>query len=120
MIPGDLTILHEDNHLLAVLKPGMRETEVSAWGNFVARHLGAEEFGFDMVVNTGLANRSLIGKSLNNTIQTGDMVQLGIGPKRDGLASCVRRSVVMLEPGEKMPENFDEDIPAVHRRRLDN
>ena len=92
--------------MLAVLKPGMRETEVSAWGNFVARHLGAEEFGFDIVVNAGLANRSLIGKALNNTIQAGDMVQLGIGPKRDGLASCVRRSVVVLEPGEKMPENY--------------
>jgi Xaa-Pro aminopeptidase len=91
--------------MLAVIKPGMRETQVSAWGNFVARELGAEELGFDFIVNTGSSNRSLIGKALNNTIQAGDMVQIGVSPRRDGLSSCVRRSVVMLEPGQAMPDH---------------
>jgi Xaa-Pro aminopeptidase len=91
--------------MLAVLKPGMRETQVSAWGNFVARELGAEELGFDFIVNTGSSNRSLIGKALNNTIQVGDMVQIGVSPRRDGLSSCIRRSVVMLEPGQTMPDH---------------
>lgn len=31
--------------MLAVLKPGMLETQVAAWGCFVARELGAEEMG---------------------------------------------------------------------------
>ena len=92
--------------MLAILKPGMRETQVSAWGNFVARELGAEELGFDFIVNTGSANRSLIGKALNNVIEPGHMVHVGVSPRRDGLASCIRRSVVMLEPGEKAPENY--------------
>jgi Xaa-Pro aminopeptidase len=92
--------------MLAVLKPGMRETQVSAWGNFVARELGAEELGFDFIVNTGPANRSLIGKALNHVIEPGHMVHIGVSPKRDGLASCIRRSVVMLEPGETMPDAY--------------
>lgn len=91
--------------MLAVLKPSMRETQVSAWGNFVARELGAEELGFDFIVNTGSANRSLIGKALNNTIKAGDMVQIGVSPRRDGLSSCIRRSVVMLEPEQTMPDH---------------
>jgi len=91
--------------MLAVLKPGMRETHVSAWGNFVARELGAEELGFDFIVNTGSSNRSLIGKALNKIIQVGDMVQIGVSPRRDGLSSCIRRSVVMLEPGQTMPDH---------------
>jgi len=30
-------------------------------------------------------------------------VHIGASPKRDGLTSCVRRSVVALEPGQKVP-----------------
>jgi Xaa-Pro aminopeptidase len=89
--------------MLAVLKPGMRETQLSAWGNFVAREMGSEELGFDIIVNANQSNRSIIGKALNRTIQPGDMVHLGVSAKRDGLAACVRRSVVALEPGQAMP-----------------
>jgi hypothetical protein len=33
--------------MLAVLKPGMLETQVAGWGCVVGQELGAEEFGFD-------------------------------------------------------------------------
>ena len=97
--------------MLAVLKPGMLETQVAAWANFVARELGAEELGWDTMVTANIANRTLIGKALNRPIQPGDMVHLGAAPKRDGLTSCIRRSVVALEPGQRMP--------AGHRYWLD-
>ncbi len=90
--------------MLAVLKPGMLETQVAAWGNFVARELGAEELGFDIMVTANTANRTLIGKALNRRIQSGDMVHLGVAPKRDGLTACVRRSVAALEPGQPVPD----------------
>jgi hypothetical protein len=89
--------------MLAVLKPGMLETQVAAWGYFVARELGAEELGWDIMVTANTANRTLIGKALNRPIQPGDMVHIGASPKRDGLTSCVRRSAVALEPGERVP-----------------
>lgn len=88
--------------MLAVLKPGMLETQVAAWGNFVARELGAEEMGWDIMVTANTANRTLIGKALNRTIQPGDMVHLGAAPKRDGLNACIRRSVVALNDGQTM------------------
>jgi len=97
--------------MLAVLKPGMRETQVAAWAYFVGRELGAEETGFDVMVTANTANRTLIGKALNRVIQPGDMVHLGVSPKRDGLTACVRRSVVALGPGQAMP--------AGHRYWLD-
>ncbi len=81
--------------MLAVLKPGMLETQVAAWGYFVARELGAEELGFDIMVGANEANRSLIGKALNRVIHLGDWVHLGIGTKRDGLNACLRRSVIV-------------------------
>jgi Xaa-Pro aminopeptidase len=83
--------------MLAVLKPGMLETQVAAWGYFAGRELGAEEMGWDVMVGANEANRTLIGKALNREIRRGDWVHLGVAPKRDGLNSCCRRSVIAVE-----------------------
>jgi Xaa-Pro aminopeptidase len=91
--------------MLAVLKPGMLETQVAAWADFVAKELGAEEMGWDVMVGANEANRTLIGKALNREIRRGDFVHLGVAPKRDGLNSCVRRSVIAVEdPAEVSAE----------------
>ena len=83
--------------MLAVLRPGLLETQVAAWANFVAKEMGAEETGFDTMVGANTANRTLIGKALNRRIHKGDYVHLGVAPKRDGLNSCIRRSVIAVE-----------------------
>ena len=80
--------------MLAVLKPGMLETQVSAWGYLAAQELGVEEMGFDIMVTANEANRTLIGKALNRVIREGDIVHLGVAPKRDGLTACERLSIV--------------------------
>jgi len=90
--------------MLAVLRPGLYETQVAAWAYWVAKELGSEENGWDVMVTAGQANRTLIGKALNRKIQPGDYVHLGAGPKRDGLNACVRRSVVAVEdPSDVTP-----------------
>lgn len=91
--------------MLAVLKPGMLETQVAGWGYLVAKELGAEEFGWDIMVGANTANRTLIGKALNRVINEGDYVHLGVAPKRDGLNSCVRRSVIAVKNPKKLTEN---------------
>jgi Xaa-Pro aminopeptidase len=83
--------------MLAVLRPGLLETQVAGWVYLVAKELGAEENGWDVMVTAGEANRTLIGKALNRAIQPGDYVHLGVAPKRDGLNACVRRSVIAVE-----------------------
>jgi Xaa-Pro aminopeptidase len=91
--------------MLAVLKPGLLETQVAGWANLVAKELGAEEMGWDVMVGANEANRTLIGKALNREIRRGDWVHLGVAPKRDGLNSCVRRSVIAVEgPADVTPE----------------
>jgi Xaa-Pro aminopeptidase len=91
--------------MLAVLRPGMLETQVAAWGNFAGHFLGAEQMSWDVMVNANVANRSLIGKALNRPIRAGDYVHLGVAPKRDGLASCLRRSCIAVE----RPADVTED-----------
>lgn len=88
--------------MLAVVKPGMLETQVAAWGNFVAKELGSENMGWDVILGTGEANRTLIGPALNEEIKRGDYVHLGVAPKRDGLNSCLRRSIIAVGSPEEV------------------
>jgi Xaa-Pro aminopeptidase len=82
--------------MLAVLEPGRLETQVAGWAYLVAKELGSEENGWDVMVGANTANRTLIGKALNRPIREGDYVHLGVAPKRDGLNSCLRRSVIAV------------------------
>lgn len=91
--------------MLAVLEPGMLETEVASWGYLIAYQLGAEGLGFDVMVTSGEANRTLIGKALNRVIQEGDYVHLGIAPKCDGLTACERCTIIATHD----PSTITED-----------
>jgi len=91
--------------MLAVLRPGLLETQVAGWAYLVAKELGSEEMGWDVMVGANVANRTLIGKALNRPINEGDYVHLGVAPKRDGLNSCLRRSVIAVDAPEKVTDD---------------
>ena len=93
--------------MLYVLRPGLYETQVAQWGYAIALELGAEEMGFDVMVTSGEANRTLIGKALNRVIQEGDIVHIGVAPKRDGLNACQRVSVAVGKVTEWQKFWFD-------------
>lgn len=101
--------------MLSILRPGLLETQVAQWGYAIAYEMGAEELGFDVMVTSGEANRTLIGKALNRRINEGDVVHIGVASKRDGLTSCERVSVVAVDSPEKITPwqkfwfNFEEE-----------
>lgn len=74
-------------------------------GLFIGRELGAEEMAFDIMVTANEANRTLIGKALNRPINKGDMVHIGVAPKRDGLTACERVSVVCTADPNNIPRD---------------
>ncbi len=90
--------------MAAVARPGVMESQLAAWGAFVGHELGAEGWGFPIIVGTGEANRTLIGRALNRVIQEGDWVHVGAGPKRDGLSSCCRRSFIAVDNPSKVTQ----------------
>ncbi|NJD02504.1 MAG: M24 family metallopeptidase [Ruminiclostridium sp.] len=117
--------------MLYILKPGMLETQVAQWGYSIAMELGSEEMGFDVMVTTGEANRTLIGKALNRRINEGDIVHLGVAPKRDGLTACQRVSVAAVDDPKKVTkeqkfwfdfveEGFKEGLKAYIRVAEEN
>ena len=91
--------------MLAVMKPGMLQTQVAQWGYAIASELGVEEHGIDVMVTSGEDNRSIVGKALNHVIGEGEYVHLGVGPAMDGLTACQRCSVVCTQKGGKLNES---------------
>ena len=88
--------------MLAVIRPGLLETQVAGWAYWAAKELGSEENGWDVMVTSEEANRTLIGKALNRPILEGEYLHLGVAPKRDGLNACVRRSMIAVNDPSQM------------------
>ena len=105
--------------MLSVIRPGMYETQVAQWGYAIASELGVETQGIDIMVCSGEANRTIVGRAMNRRIQENDYIMLGVAPKRDGLTSCERCSVVCVDdpskvsPDQKYWFDFVEDAYRV-------
>ena len=91
--------------MISVIRPGMYETQVAQWGYAVACELGVEQMGFDIIVGSGVNNRTIIGKAVNRRIEEGDYVMLGVGPKWDGLTACERATVICTDKPSKITED---------------
>lgn len=91
--------------MLSVMKPGMYETQVAAWGYAIASELGVETQGIDIMVCANFSNRSIVGRAMNRRIQEGDYVMLGVAPRRDGLTACERASVVCVDHPSKLTKD---------------
>jgi Xaa-Pro aminopeptidase len=79
--------------MLAVMEPGMDETEVAAFGDMLAKWMGCERQGFQTMVGSDMACATMIGPALNRKIIKGEYMHLGASYKRDGLTACCRRSL---------------------------
>lgn len=80
--------------MLKLVRPGMRELEVAAYADFVMKWLGADRLGVYTQVQSGPRVVTLIGRATNKIIEEGELVGLGVSARYDGLAACVRRTVV--------------------------
>lgn len=83
--------------MVRILEPGLTEAQVAQWGYAVANELGADEQGFKIMVMSGESNKTMIGRATNKIIQEGEVVSIGVAPKRDGLCGAQRVSVVCVK-----------------------
>lgn len=79
--------------MLAVIEPGMDETEVASFGDMLAKWMGCERQGFQTMVGSDIACATMIGPALNRPIMDSEYMHLGASYKRDGLTACCRRSL---------------------------
>jgi Xaa-Pro aminopeptidase len=85
--------------MLAVMEPGMDETEVAAFGDMLAKWMGCERQGFQTMVGSDIACTTMIGPALNRQIIEDECIHLGTSFKRDGLTACCRRSLFTSNSG---------------------
>lgn len=93
--------------MLAVVKPGIYETEVAAVGDFVIKALGGCGYGFETIVNSGKRCCTVIGPAVNKQIEEGEIVQVGCSPSYEGYKGVCRRAFVMGERSQIQKEYFD-------------
>lgn len=99
--------------MLKTIRPGMRELEVAAYADFVMKWMGADRLGVNTQVQSGKRAVTLIGRATNKVIEKGEMVGLGVSARYDGLAACVRRTVVAGgKPNEKQRRLIEEATRA--------
>jgi len=109
--------------MLAVLEPGMEETEVSAFGDMLGKWMGCERKGFETMTGSDAACVTMIGPSLNRPILAGadEAVHLHLGTsyKRDGLTACCRRSVFSSANVTPYQAYFRDLVEAAFRTGFD-
>lgn len=79
--------------MLAVLRPGVRELDVAAAGDYVMKALGAGRTGFPTIVSSGTRGRTVLGPATHRVIRKGEFVSLGLSPTFNGYHGIMRRTV---------------------------
>ncbi len=75
------------------LRPGVTEREVAAEAEAVMRQAGAEGFGIDTMVASGVANTApILARSTFRTIGADDMVTVTLAPRYEGYHAALARA----------------------------
>lgn len=92
--------------LLAIIKPGMTEFEVSTFLASKTRELGSEKDAFDIIVVAGVRSAMPHGRASSTVIKKGDVVTVDFGCCVNGLFSDMTRTFCMGTPTKKIMEVF--------------
>jgi Xaa-Pro aminopeptidase len=98
--------------MIEVVKPGVRELEIAAHGDFVLKKLGAYGYGFDTMVLSGARINTIIGRATNRVVKHGDMILLGVSPRYEGYTSALGRAVVAGGANAEQAEFLNHGIRA--------
>jgi Xaa-Pro aminopeptidase len=94
------------NKLLEIIKPGMRENDVSAEISYWHKKFGAEKDSFDPIVASGWRGALPHGIASDKIIQSGEMVTLDFGCVYDGFCSDLTRTISVGEPSDDLKKIY--------------
>jgi Xaa-Pro aminopeptidase len=92
--------------VLGVLKPGVRELEVSAEISYLHKFFGAEHDAFETIVASGARGALPHGVASTKKIRRGEFVTLDFGCVYRGYCCDITRTVAVGEPGKKLREVY--------------
>jgi Xaa-Pro aminopeptidase len=92
------------NEVLPLIKPGIRELDISAELSYRTKLHGSEKDPFEPIVASGARSALPHGLSTKKEIQSGDLVIIDFGAVADGYAADFTRTVVVGPPSNKQKE----------------
>ena len=72
--------------MTAAIKPGVKEIEVAAEGEYVCRKNGASSFAYSCIVGSGERAKAVVPTAINKVMNDGELVMIGIAPRVNGYA----------------------------------
>ncbi|MEO8512923.1 MAG: Xaa-Pro peptidase family protein [Ignavibacteria bacterium] len=93
--------------LLEIIKPGMKENDVSAEISYWHKKYGAEKDSFDPIVASGWRGALPHGMASDKVIESGEMVTLDFGCIYDGFCSDMTRTISIGKPDDEMKKIYD-------------
>ena len=92
---------------LAVVRPGMRESEIAAVCDFVIKALGGNGYGVETMIMSDFRCRSVIGPATNRIMNEGEIIQIGCSPSYEGYKGVCRRTFVLGKRNEVQKRYFE-------------
>ncbi|MCX7653283.1 MAG: Xaa-Pro peptidase family protein [Fervidobacterium sp.] len=92
--------------MLEIVKPGMKEYELSAFLEYQMRLLGAEDVAFESIVASGYRGALPHGKATDKVIEKGEPVVVDWGARYQGYNSDLTRVFCIGEAPEKVKEVY--------------
>jgi len=99
-------------YILEVIKPGIKENEVSLKLECKMKELGAEGPSFDTIVASGYRSALPHGIASEKTIESGELVTIDFGAFYQGYASDMTRTIMVGQPNEKQREIYQIVLEA--------
>ncbi len=103
--------------ILDIIKPGMREIELSAEISYLHKSFGAEQDSFDVIVASGVRGSLPHGTASLKRISSGEFVTLDFGCTVDGYHSDMTRTICIGKPSKKMKQVYQIVFDAQRRSR---
>ncbi len=98
--------------LLEIIKPGMKEKEVSAEISYWHKIYGADKDSFDPIVASGWRGALPHGMASDKVINSGEMVTLDFGCRYDGFCSDLTRTISVGKPSVEMKKIYEKVLEA--------
>jgi len=98
--------------IIAMIKPGIEEIEISAEISYRIKKYGGEKDAFDPIILGGAKSALPHGKPDNNKLQSGDCVLFDFGCVYNGYHSDITRTVFLGEPDKKTKEIYSIVLKA--------
>lgn len=100
------------DHILDVIKPGVREIDVANELEFYMRKLGATSSSFDIIVASGDRSALPHGVASEKKIKNGELVTLDFGALYQGYCSDITRTVAVGDISDELRNIYDIVLEA--------